>query len=75
MLPSPKLCEMPRLVARVVAAIDDAAMTRPSAGGFALVEHVWHLVELEVEAFQVRIGWHKGHVVALLCHCERRMSR
>jgi AraC-like DNA-binding protein len=40
----------------VVAAIDDASMIRPSSGGFALVEHVWHLAELEVEAFQVRIA-------------------
>jgi AraC-like DNA-binding protein len=56
MLPSPKLCEMPLLVARVVAAIGDAFGVRPSSGGFALVEHVWHLAELETEAFQVRIA-------------------
>jgi AraC-like DNA-binding protein len=56
MFPLPKLCEMPLLVARVVAAIGDAATVRPSSGGFALVEHVWHLAELEAEAFQVRIA-------------------
>ena len=51
-----KLCELPPLVARVTAAIGDAAGARPSSGGFALVEHVWHLAEIEAEAFQVRLA-------------------
>ena len=53
---SSKLCELPRLVARVAAALGDDAAVRPRAGGFALVEHVWHLVDLETEAFQVRLA-------------------
>ena len=51
-----KLCELPPLVARVAAAIGDAAVARPDGHGFALVEHVWHLAEIETEAFQVRLA-------------------
>lgn len=55
-LPRSKLCELPPLVARVAAAIGDAATVRPAPAEFALVEHVWHLAEIETEAFQVRIA-------------------
>jgi len=51
-----RLCELPALIARVASAIGDAATVRPAAGGFALVEHVWHLAEIETEAFQVRLA-------------------
>lgn len=51
-----KLCEMPSLIARVAAVVGDEAAARPAPGAFALVEHVWHLADLEVEAFQVRIA-------------------
>jgi len=51
-----KLCELPPLIARVAAAIGDVATVRPSSGGFALVEHIWHLAELETEGFQVRLN-------------------
>ena len=44
------------LVARVAAVIGDAAAVRPAPAAFALVEHVWHLAEIEVEAFQVRLA-------------------
>src|ERR1700737_2311433 len=29
---------------------------RPAAGGFALVEHAWHLADLETEGYAVRIA-------------------
>lgn len=51
-----KLCELPPLVARVAAAVGEGAAVRPSPDGFALVEHVWHLAEIETEAFQVRLA-------------------
>jgi AraC-like DNA-binding protein len=54
--PASKLCELPPLVARVLAAIGEAAAVQPPGGGFALVEHVWHLAEIETEAFQVRLA-------------------
>jgi hypothetical protein len=53
---SSKLCELPRLIARVATLVGDDAALRPRAGGFALVEHVWHLADLETEAFQVRLA-------------------
>jgi AraC-like DNA-binding protein len=40
----------------LASAVGDAATVPPAAGGFALVEHVWHLAELETLAFQVRIA-------------------
>lgn len=50
-----KLCELPRLLVRVAEALDGDARSRPAAGDFALIEHVWHLADLEVEAYQVRL--------------------
>src|SRR5438128_728979 len=29
---------------------------RPRAGGFSLVEHAWHLADLETDAYSVRIA-------------------
>ncbi len=43
------------MLRRVCAAFPDQVRHRPAAEGFSLVEHVWHLAELEVEAFGVRI--------------------
>jgi len=51
-----KLCELPSLIAGVAAVVGDASAVRPAPGAFALVEHVWHLADLEAEAFQVRIA-------------------
>jgi AraC-like DNA-binding protein len=51
-----KLCELPSLVARVTVAVGERAAVRTSASGFALVEHVWHLAEIETEAFQIRLA-------------------
>jgi AraC-like DNA-binding protein len=55
MVPRSKLCELPALVARVAAAIGHRATSR-AAADFALVEHVWHLAEIETEAYQARIA-------------------
>jgi hypothetical protein len=33
------------------------------------------MVRAPVQALQFRFGRHGVHVVALSCHCERRMSR
>jgi AraC-like DNA-binding protein len=44
------------LVARVAAVIGDTAAIRPPDGAFAFVEHVWHLAEIEIEAFQWRLA-------------------
>lgn len=51
-----KLCELPRLLERVVAAIGDEVAARPAPGAFAAVEHAWHLADLEREGFQARIA-------------------
>jgi DinB family protein len=32
-----------------------AVADRPLAGGFAMIEHVWHLADLEADAYEVRI--------------------
>jgi len=32
-----------------------AVADRPLAGGFAMIEHVWHLADLETDAYEVRI--------------------
>lgn len=55
MFPVPRLCELPALMARVIAVVGDARDVRSREGGFALVEHVWHLADVEVEAFQARL--------------------
>ena len=47
---------LPPLVARALARLSTGDLRRrPRAGGFASVEHAWHLADQEVEAFAVRI--------------------
>jgi len=48
------LSRTPALVERVVAQVPDA-LVRVRSGPFALVEHAWHLADLEREAFGERI--------------------
>jgi hypothetical protein len=46
----------PALLARAAAELpEDSVRHRSTAGGFSLVEHVWHLADLEREAYAVRI--------------------
>ena len=46
----------PVLMARAAAGMSPAAARRrPASGGFSFVENVWHLADLEREAFAVRI--------------------
>lgn len=49
----PTLCDLPALLARIAHAVPALP---PPRTGFALVEHAWHLADLETEAFQVRLG-------------------
>ncbi len=51
-----RLCEFPPLIARTAEAIGDAGAVRSSPAEFALVEHVWHLAEIETEAYQFRLA-------------------
>jgi hypothetical protein len=48
------LSRTPALLERVVAQVPDA-LVRVRSGPFALVEHAWHLADLEREAFGERI--------------------
>jgi hypothetical protein len=58
--PRPELLDrlraMPALLRDVAAALGGAAHRRPAAGGFAFVEHAWHLADLEREGYGTRIG-------------------
>jgi hypothetical protein len=46
----------PALVARAAAELDASQVRRvPATGIFSLVEHVWHLADLEREGYEVRI--------------------
>jgi hypothetical protein len=46
----------PALVARAAAELDASQVHRvPATGIFSLVEHVWHLADLEREGYEVRI--------------------
>jgi len=46
----------PALVARAAAELDASQARRaPADGAFSLVEHVWHLADLEREGYEVRI--------------------
>ncbi|MDQ3281103.1 MAG: DinB family protein [Acidobacteriota bacterium] len=50
------LAAFPAVVRRIVEAADPSLRTkRPSTGLFALVEQAWHLADLEVEGYGVRI--------------------
>jgi hypothetical protein len=47
---------MPALLREIAAALDETGRRRrPAAGGFALVEHAWHLADLEREGYGARI--------------------
>ena len=51
-----RLAAMPALLRRVAAALTDAAARGPGpGGGFAFVEHAWHLADLEREGYDARI--------------------
>ena len=46
----------PALLARAAASVSESdARRRPEAGGFSLLENVWHLADLEREAYATRI--------------------
>ena len=47
---------MPALLRDVAAALAGATQQRPAAGGFAFVEHAWHLADLEREGYGTRIS-------------------
>ena len=49
-----RLGVMPALLRDVAAALADVTR-RPASGGFALVEHAWHLADLEREGYDTRI--------------------
>ena len=51
-----RLAAMPALLGRVAASLTDAAARTPGPdGGFAFVEHAWHLADLEREGYGARI--------------------
>ncbi|MCI0572664.1 MAG: hypothetical protein L0Y66_18070 [Myxococcaceae bacterium] len=51
-----RLREMPRLLVRVCAGLDEQTVRRkPEGMPFALVEHAWHLADLEREGFGTRL--------------------
>jgi len=50
------LAEMPTLVARAGTGLDEEALRRPGPdGAFALIEHAWHLADLEREGYAERL--------------------
>ncbi len=50
------LRQMPDLVVQAVRTLPGSAVAdRPLDGGFAMIEHVWHLADLETDAYEVRI--------------------
>jgi hypothetical protein len=51
-----RLGAMPVLLRDVAAALADVTQRRPAAGGFAFVEHAWHLADLEREGYGTRIS-------------------
>ena len=52
----PFLESLPALLQRAMSEVAEGDLARgPAAGGFALVEHAWHLADLEVEGYGVRI--------------------
>ena len=47
---------MPALVVEAARGLRGTTVSdRPLAGGFAMIEHVWHLADLETDAYEVRI--------------------
>ena len=51
-----RLGAMPALLRECAAALSSVTHRRPAAGGFALVEHAWHLADLEREGYGTRIS-------------------
>jgi len=52
-----RLQRFPALLREVAAALSDSSIrTRPEGGGFAMVEQAWHLADLEVEGYTLRIA-------------------
>lgn len=52
-----RLERFPALVREVTATLSDSAIrTRPEGGGFAMVEQGWHLADLEVEGYTLRMA-------------------
>jgi hypothetical protein len=45
----------PALLSRAAESIPDRERVRPAAGGFSLVENIWHMADLENEGYAVRI--------------------
>ena len=66
--PLPELLDrlgvMPALLRDVAAALADVTQRRPAAGGFAFVEHAWHLADLEREGYGTRISRLDGAALA-----------
>ena len=51
-----ELLRMPEEVTQAARGLHGTVVAdRPLAGGFALIEHVWHLADLETDAYEVRI--------------------
>jgi hypothetical protein len=51
-----ELQRMPALVVEAARGLRGTTVSdRPLAGGFAMIEHVWHLADLETDAYEVRI--------------------
>jgi hypothetical protein len=51
-----RLGAMPELLRDVAVALAGATHRRPATGGFAFVEHAWHLADLEREGYGARIS-------------------
>ena len=51
-----ELRRMPEVVVEAARGLPGTAVAdRPLGGGFAMIEHVWHLADLEADAYEVRI--------------------
>jgi len=47
---------MPAVVVEAARGLPGSVVAdRPMAGGFAMIEHVWHLADLETDAYEARI--------------------
>jgi hypothetical protein len=51
-----ELRQMPDVVVQAARTLPGSVVSdRPPDGGYAMIEHVWHLADLETEAYEVRI--------------------
>jgi DinB family protein len=51
-----ELRRMPAVVVEAARGLPGSVVAdRPMAGGFAMIEHVWHLADLETDAYEARI--------------------